>query len=236
MKLPFAILLTALAATPQSRSPILLELFTSEGCSSCPPADQLLESLDKQPIPGADLIVLGEHVDYWDGAWKDRFSSPAFTRRQWDYARHFGLSGVYTPQLVVDGQSEFVGSHSSDARLSIQKAISSHKHPIALTAQSTGNSLKASIHIDNLGSKGATVFLAIAENQAQSNVTRGENAGRHLKHIAVVRSLQSIGDITDSFDKQIELPLPNNIGGLRVVAFIQDKATGRILAVAQKKL
>ncbi|MBM3759789.1 MAG: DUF1223 domain-containing protein [Acidobacteria bacterium] len=236
MKLQTLLLAATIAATAQTRSPILLELFTSEGCSSCPPADRLLESLDQQPVSGADLIVLGEHVDYWDGSWKDRFSSPAFTKRQWAYAKYFGLSGVYTPQLVVDGQSEFVGSHGGDAKSAIQKALMSQKHPVTLKARSDGNTLKASVHVDGLSSKGATVFLALAESQAQSNVTRGENAGRHLKHIAVVRSLQAIGDITNNFEKELELTLPKNLNGLRVVAFIQDKATGRVLGVAQEKL
>lgn len=237
MKLSVALLLTTLAASAQTKTPILLELFTSEGCNSCPPADKLVENLEKQqPFQGADLVVLGEHVDYWDGSWKDRFSSPAYTKRQWEYAKYFGLSGVYTPQLVVDGQSELVGSHGGDAKAAIQKAISSHKHPIQLTAKANGNRLKANVNIAGLSSKGATVYLALAENQAQSNVTRGENAGHLLKHISVVRSLTSIGDITNDFSKDLDLTLPSNTSGLRVIAFVQDKATGHILAVAQEKL
>jgi len=237
MKLQAALLITALAAAAQTRLPILLELFTSEGCSSCPSADKLLEALDKtQPIPGADLIVLGEHVDYWDGSWKDRFSSPAFTKRQWDYAKYFGLRGVYTPQLVVDGQSEFVGSSGPDAKAAINKALQNHKHPLTLTATASGNKLKANISINGLGSKGATVFIALADEEAQSQVSRGENAGRLLKHIAVVRAMQAVGDITNTFQKDINLSLPANHGSLRVVAFVQDKATGKILAIKQEKL
>jgi len=237
MKLLIAICIAALAASAQPRTPILLELFTSEGCSSCPPADRLVESLDKQqPFANAELIVLGEHVDYWDGAWKDRFSSSAHTRRQWEFARHFGLSGVYTPQLVVDGQSEFVGSNGPDAKIAIQKALASQKHPLSLTATALGNKLKATISISGLGSKGATVFLALAENQAESKVTRGENAGHLLKHVAIVRTLQSIGEITNDFRKDLDLNLPAASGGLRVVAFVQDRSTGRILAIAQVKL
>jgi hypothetical protein len=236
MKLTTLILTATLALSAQTKTPILLELFTSEGCNSCPPADKLLEALDKQPVANADLIVLGEHVDYWDGSWKDRFSSPAFTKRQWEYARYFGLQGVYTPQLVVDGQSEFVGSRAPDASTAINKALQSHKHPIHLSATNSGNKLQATVHIEGLASKGATVFLAVADERAQSQVTRGENAGHLLKHIAVVRSLQPIGEITNDFDKTLEVSLPANSKGLRVVAFVQDRATGKILAIQQEKL
>jgi hypothetical protein len=236
MKLTTLILTATLALSAQTKSPILLELFTSEGCNSCPPADKLLEMLDKQPVPNADLIVLSEHVDYWDGSWKDRFSSPVFTKRQWEYARYFGLSGVYTPQLVVDGQSEFVGSRAPDASTAINKALQSHKHPIQLSATSTGNKLHAKVHIEGLTSKGATVFLALADERAQSQVTRGENAGHLLKHIAVVRTLQPIGDITNNFDKTLDVPVPAGSKGLRLVAFVQDRTTGKILAIQQEKL
>ena len=237
MKLTIALLTLTIAASAQTKSPILLELFTSEGCSSCPPADKLVESLDKQqPFNGADLIILGEHVDYWDGSWKDRFSSRAFTNRQWEYAKYFGLSGVYTPQLVVDGQSEFVGSSGPDAKAAINKAIQNHKHPLTLTAKASGNKLHASVNIDGLGSKGATLYLALADEQATSQVTRGENAGRTLKHVAIVRSLTAVGDLTNSLAKELDLTLPANHAGLRVIAFVQDRTTGRILAISQEKL
>ena len=106
------------------RRPVLLELFTSEGCSSCPPADRLLETFDRtQPVSGADLIVLSEHVDYWNRlGWTDPFSSALFTQRQQDYVTRFHLDGAYTPQLVIDGQKDVVGSDERAARSAILKA------------------------------------------------------------------------------------------------------------------
>src|SRR6266853_3789971 len=174
-----------------ARVPVLLELFTSEGCSSCPPADRLLEVLDqKQPVAGAELIVLSEHVDYWDRlGWKDPFSSPESTARQQDYTNKYNLDGVYTPQLVVDGRYGIVGSDSREVTDAIKKAIREQKIPIAISKVSrTGNQVTTHIELragQNLKGGLGVLFVAIADNREESQVARGENAGRSLVHVAV---------------------------------------------------
>src|SRR5277367_5539920 len=167
----FAVALICGAADNSSaRVPLLLELFTSEGCSSCPPADRLLEILDeKQPVAGADLIVLSEHVDYWDRlGWKDPFSSSQYTARQQDYSNRYNLDGVYSPQLVVDGRFGLVGSNGREASSAIQKAIREKKIPIEISNVSRdGNQVTAHIELrgdQSFKSRRAVLYVAIADN------------------------------------------------------------------------
>src|SRR5271156_5990023 len=148
------------------RVPVLLELFTSEGCSDCPPADRLLGELDQnQPVPGAELIVLSEHVDYWDRlGWRDPFSSPQYTARQQDYTDKYKFDGVYTPQLVVDGRFGFVGSDGREASAAIQKAMREQKIPIEISNVSRdGSQVTAHIalHADQ-NYKGERAILYVA--------------------------------------------------------------------------
>ena len=130
--------------------PVLLELFTSEGCSDCPPADRLLEALDRtQSVTGAEVIVLSEHVDYWNRlGWKDPFSSPQFSARQSAYASQFHLDSVYTPQLVVDGRLQFVGSDGHEAKAAIEKESHEQKRAIAISnVVRAGNQVTAHIEV-----------------------------------------------------------------------------------------
>ncbi len=227
--------------------PVLLELFTSEGCSDCPPADRLLGELDQnQPVPGAELIVLSEHVDYWDQlGWRDPFSSPLYTARQQEYASKFSRDGVYTPQLVVDGRFGFVGSDGREAVSAIQKAIREPKIAIVIAnVTRAGNQVSAHIELPapakNTNIAKAVVYVAIADNKAESHVTRGENGGRNLVHIGVVRGLKQAGtvDLDGTFAKDVAFSVAPGIGlnGLRLVAFIQDPRSGRVLGVALQKL
>src|SRR5580704_1971388 len=165
-------------------TPVLVELFTSEGCSSCPPADALLSRLGRtQPVRGAAIIVLEEHVDYWDRlGWKDPFSSEAATTRQNEYGEAFGRSQVYTPQMIVDGRTEFVGSSDTDALRAIRTASQMPKPAVQLSWEKDDT---LAVHIEpmNITGKrdGQQIFLVVAEDMLHSDVKRGENAGRALE-------------------------------------------------------
>src|SRR5271167_303442 len=226
------------ASDQTSRTPILLELFTSEGCSSCPPADALLERLDRsQPVRGADLIILSEHVDYWnDIGWKDPYSSHEYSARQSAYAAKFGNGGIYTPQMVVDGHFEFVGSDEREATKAIENATKGSKVPVMISSSFTdGRTLTLHVETGPLPSsvraESASVFLAMADNSDESHVSRGENAGRTLKHVAVVRSLLRIGavDKNAGFSRDMRFDLKaKNPRDLRIVVIVQEENAGRV--------
>ena len=229
-----------------SRTPVLIELFTSEGCSSCPPADALLEKLDRsQPVNGAELIVLSEHVDYWnDIGWKDPYSSHEYSERQSAYAARFGRSGIYTPQMVVDGHSELVGSDERGAIKAVENESRFVKVPLSLSGLHFENN-KVSMHVEagplepSIGARSANLYLAIADESDVSQVSRGENAGRTLKHVAVLRSLVPVGtvDKADKVSKDITVNVSNeNRGHLRIVGIIQEPSAGRVLGVASARL
>lgn len=226
------------ASTAGPPRPVVLELFTSEGCSSCPPADRLLETLDRtQPIAGAYLIVLGEHVDYWNRlGWTDRFSSPVFTQRQQGYVQRLHLDTAYTPQLVVDGWEDVVGSDQSGVRAAIRQAEARAKTPIDLSATRSGAAVKIAVRVET-APRDTDLYVAMADDHAQSQVSRGENAGRTLRHVAIVRTLVLAGktDARGALSKILELPLADGGGGERVIAFLQNRASLRILGAAEMR-
>jgi hypothetical protein len=205
------------------RVPVLLELFTSEGCSSCPPADALLMRLDQtQPVNGAQIIVLSEHVDYWNHlGWSDPFSSPQFSARQEAYGRALRVD-AYTPQLVIDGSEQFVGSDAGPIQAAIARAASRPKLTIKIvSAQREGS--EAVVTVSAPVGQG-DIWIAVADERDESSVKRGENQGRTLPHVAVVRHLVPAGSLRpgQAFEKQIRLPLSPGTqpGGTRIVAFI----------------
>ncbi len=223
----------AQTASRGERIPVIVELFTSEGCSSCPPADAVLSELEKsQPVANAQIITLGEHVDYWNYlGWSDPFSSATFSERQQAYSNSLG-SNTYTPQMVVNGRAEFNGSDTSKAVTAITCAIREPRAKLKITADVnskvavTTTAIPTGVDAANL-----QVVLALTENNLSSNVVRGENAGRILKHRTVVRSLKIIGTPTKAetsltFDKNWKRE------NLQIVAFLQDSKTHRIYGAA----
>ncbi len=213
------------AAEPNTKVPVLAELFTSEGCSSCPPADAMLIKLDQmQPIAGAQIIVLSEHVDVWNsGGWIDPYSSAKFTQRQEMYGHSLAVES-YTPQLVIDGRAECNGGDGKAILAAVQKDIARPKTPVRIvTAKREGNEAVVGISAGAQSFK-ADVWVAVADNSDQSNVRNGENSGRTLTHVAVVRSLQKVGKVTKSegFEKTVRVPLGAQTAGMRVVVFVAE--------------
>jgi len=219
----------------QSATPVLVELFTSEGCSSCPPADQLLSELVRtQPVPGVRIVALSEHVDYWDHqGWKDPFSNAAFTRRQQEHAGP-NPSDVYTPQILVDGGAGIVGSDRVSVLNAIRAAAATPK--AAMTAQWLDGEMRSFeifMPADARTSR-ASVFLAVTEDGLQTSVKRGENEGRELKHDAVTRRLVDLGRANSAGSyrrvESVSVSSGWNLKNVHVVAFAQSPA-GKIVAV-----
>ena len=226
-----------------AKHPVLVELFTSEGCSSCPPADEFVQKLDTlQPVPGAYLIVLSEHVDYWDhDGWKDPNSSHALTDRQNAYVRALGLSTPYTPQIIVDGTREMGLTDLQAIEQIFREAVSTPKVPLRISTvtfdHSKSDLLRAHLEADqDNDNTTADLYLAIALDHTESQVLHGENGGRHLKHVAVVQQITKVGrlqkgkNLVEGVALKIKPGLaPNN---LRVVAFVQKPGPGKLLGVA----
>lgn len=227
-RLPLAFLF-ALGLSAQAPRPVIVELFTSEGCSSCPPSDEVLRRLEAQPPPGVEVIALGLHLDYWDSlGWRDRFSEAAFTARQGVYARAFQQSSVYTPEMVVDGRVGFVGSKETKVAEVLQEAAKQPTVPITLKFENGA----LSIHLpEPVALKGAKLWLAITEDGLSDVVMAGENEGRRIRHAAVVRRLKDLGAPQDA-TMPLELPSAWNRDQLHAVVFAQGPSSLVILGAA----
>jgi hypothetical protein len=227
---------------------VVVELFTSEGCSSCPPADALLKKLSEQPsVDGVQIVALEEHVDYWNHlGWKDPYSAAEFSQRQSDYSQVFGTDGVYTPQMVVDGQNEFVGSRSLAAREAIQKAANQPKAELALVAGANGSPGKPVFEVQVKGLEGISprgeteLWVAVTEKGLQTDVKAGENSGETLKHAAVVRSLRKIDTLRDpaGYNRPIQLAIEPGWKkeNLAVVVFLAERGSHKIIGAAARPI
>jgi hypothetical protein len=239
----FLALLPTAQPTP-APVPVLVELFTAEGCSSCPPADQLLTILVKeQPIAGATVVGLGMHVDYWDRlGWKDPASLGEATSRQQGYSRVFGPDKLYTPQMVVDGASELVGSDARAAKQAIERAVKAPHARVTARGAIEGDTAAVGATIVNLPAETAKdpldATLVITEDSLTSTVTRGENHGLTLHHDAVVRQMASLGRVTDGTElrQQVRLRPEWRRDHLNAIVFVQSRKTQRIWGAATTPL
>jgi hypothetical protein len=236
-----AVLLTLLAgplaprdatAGPAADPQVVVELFTSQGCSSCPPADELLTELAERP----DVVALSLHVDYWDYiGWKDPYASPQYTARQQRYGEALNLRYVYTPQIVVDGRINVVGSRRAEVLSAIETAAKRDK-PIDITF-GTGNGGMVIIPEGHAPDEGATVWLAVYDRAHVTEIKRGENAGRKLRNANVVRSFERLGTWTGA---RLEIPL--DLAGARArgrdgcAVIVQQGRAGPVLAAAAMNL
>lgn len=225
------------AREPDDRKPVLVELFTSEGCGNCPPADRYLAFMEtKQPIAGAEVITLGYHVDYFnDRGWKDPYSSAEYTRRQNLYALRMGQQSVYTPQMIVDGLMQFIGSDANSATKIIQDAARAKKPDVSVSV----NGKTAEVRITGFERHNvATVVLATAEDGLVSDVKAGNNRGRQLSHISVVRNLKPFAKLPEKatdFAGTVELPTNPawKAENVRYIVFVQEDQSGTILAAGR---
>jgi hypothetical protein len=233
----FLICMSLASAADRPAAPVIVELFTSEGCSSCPAADRFLARLSQnQPVPGAQVIAIEEHVDYWNQlGWSDPFSSPQYRARQNDYAMAFHASNIYTPQMVVNGSVEFVGSDTNRAYHEIGAAAQAETTQIALDTSANSKDpdlLDLALRLTNQKTgklRAANVYLAITETNLATVVQRGENAGHTVRHSAVVRNFGVIGKVDSKLANggqlvsTLRLPREWKRENLRAVVFVQER-------------
>ena len=233
---------TSVAHAADRPVPVIVELFTSEGCSSCPMADRFLARLEQtQPVAGAQVIALEEHVDYWNQlGWTDPFSSPQYRARQNDYGKAFKASDIYTPQMVVNGQTAFVGSDVGRAYHEIEAAIQYPSTMVEIGSRPNPHDAELvdlSVSVTN-GKPGkwrdSNVYLAVTEKNISMFVPRGENSGRTLRHSSVARSFGVIGRINPQganggqLVSTLRLPRDWKRDNLRAVVFVQERDSFRI--------
>lgn len=244
---------TAQTSNPEAmvaREPVVVELFTSEGCSSCPPADALLAELDsRQPLRSAEIIAIEEHVDYWDqDGWLDPFSSAGGTARQNAYSDVLRTGSSYTPEMVVDGSTGFVGSRGTVAVQEIEKAAKTRKAKVEISGVSLieNKSVTFKVNVAELLASDSKnrpeVLLAITESGLHSSVSAGENNGKELRHSPVLRELKVIGVVGENGQEPfmaqpaIKLDPKWNVANLRAVVLVQEKKSRRILGAASIRL
>lgn len=216
--------------TPISKGFAVIELFTSEGCSSCPPADELVSKIQKE-YKDQPVYILAYHVDYWNRlGWRDVFSNAQYSERQHEYTKYLKTQQVYTPQIVVNGKKEFVGSEEGTLRNAIKGSLKQDASAqITLSGVRTEGG-KVILHYQTEGSvTNSVLLLALVEKTAVSDVKAGENRGRKLAHVQIIRELQTVA-LTKGRGgvESITLPKEFNPQGWEIIALIQNTNTGEI--------
>jgi hypothetical protein len=212
----------------------VIELFTSEGCSSCPPADAVVAKIEKESTD-KPIYILAFHVDYWNRlGWKDVFSNAAYSQRQNQYAHWLNLSSVYTPQIVVNGRMEFVGSEEGTLRNAITANLAKDAVAEISSINIKINQNKVDLEYQTQGQTSNTVLLlAVVQKNAQTKVERGENAGHTLSHVQIVRELESVPLKSDKGSTSIGLPKGFDAHGSEIIAFLQNTSNGEIIGATK---
>ncbi len=209
----------------------IVELFTSEGCSSCPPADKLISKLESE---NKTVYVLSYHVDYWDRlGWKDPFSQSDFTERQRKYAEQFNLQSIYTPQVVINGAEEFVGSDAQRLHTALSQAKSLDTMNIQIERKDLTTLTLTYISKTTVP---ALMQIALVQPQATTEVKRGENKGRTLQHVNVVLQLTTINTVAASTPIEIKIPMELQATAFKAIIFLQAKKGNRITAASSVQL
>lgn len=229
-----AVFAASFAMAGEKPTPVVVELFTSQGCSSCPPADAFLLTLAEQPVDGVQIIPVSWHVDYWNRlGWTDPFSSETATDRQRIYAKQLNARGLYTPQMMVDGQAEFVGSDRRRGLAAIKDAAKRVKVPLDVSVEHSDGHVSVVVRAED-ATDGWRAMLVLTEDNLTTDVKRGENGGRTLQHTGVVRASAKMAATGSGSWKQ-SLDAPENAGELHAVVFVQD-GTGKIIAAASQSI
>lgn len=230
--------LTSAGSNPTSV--VIVELFTSEGCSSCPPADRLLRQVHLKETGSGQLIVgLSEHVTYWNNlGWKDPYSAQVFTDRQNVYASRFIGEGPYTPQMIVNGRDQFVGGNGGALQIALQN---DERRPHAdlriVSSALSEKGIDATFSFSGPAKKPLDLIAVVTDDADRSDVLRGENSGRLLEHVSVARTLAKVATVTGDTQSAIHLPFPDGVKpvsgtGHHLVLFVQEAHQGAILGAA----
>jgi hypothetical protein len=222
------------ATTDNGNGFVVVELFTSEGCSSCPPADELVAKILKED-KNKEVYILAYHVDYWNHlGWRDQFSSAQYSERQRRYAQQLRLESVYTPQIVVNGRTEFVGSNEGNLRNAIQSGLAKTTNDQLTLSNAAVDAGQLKVQYQTRGNTAnRELVIAFVQKSAQTNVKSGENGGHVLSHVNIVRELNNIDLKQQSGTTTVKLPQGYNVQNWEVISFLQNTSTGEILS-AQK--